>query len=237
MSADETSSSPDRRPLEERLRGVTPLARIESHEWSESDWVSSEELLDRTEAILALARGRLTYERFLRSGEGGYPAPGANGRPALPLFERAAELAHRVADRATEREALFWVGTVQQVVHRDYSAASLALEEAREMAEADGDRLVLSCVERHLGFIAFLEGMRVEAENHLEESVRLRRAIAFPAGVAMALVALAELRQDTNDPERARRLLEEAESVARAAGASGALEAIAHARRTAVPPK
>jgi tetratricopeptide (TPR) repeat protein len=223
--------------LEERLRGVSPLARIESHEWDEAAWPVSERLLDSVEAQLALARGRLTYERFLRSGTDGYPAPGANGRPSLPFFQRAAELFHRTGDRGGEREALFWVGTVQQVVYGDYSAASVALEEARELAEADDDRLVLSCVERHLGFIAFLEGMTTEAQTHLEESLRLRRTNGPPASVAMALVALAELSVEQRNLDRARSQLDEATSIARANGATAALQAIERARRTATPPK
>jgi tetratricopeptide (TPR) repeat protein len=218
-------------PLEDRIRGVSPLAQIESHAWSEDAWATSERLLDSVEAELALARGRLIYERYLRSGPGGYPGPGANGRPALPFFRRAAELFRRSKDGRGEREALFWVGTLEQVLNHDYAAASLALEEAREQSEVVKDRLVLSCVERHLGFIAFLEGMTAEAQSHLEESVRLRREIDFPAGVAMALVALADFFNERHDTERARTLLDEATALAQANGAAGALEAIEQSRQ------
>ncbi|MGA8542717.1 MAG: hypothetical protein WB947_04165 [Thermoplasmata archaeon] len=123
------------------------------------------------------------------------------------------------------------------MLNHDYSAASLALEQSRELCEAAGDRLVLSSVERHLGFIAYLESMTAEAQSHLEESLRLRRELNFPAGVAMALVALAEFHNERHDRELAERLLDEAAGVARASGATGALEAIDQARRDLKPPR
>jgi len=44
-------------------------------------------------------------------------------------------------------------------------------------------------VERHLGFAAVIAGDLATAAIHLDESVRLRRPLDFPAGVAAALVA------------------------------------------------
>jgi tetratricopeptide (TPR) repeat protein len=219
--------------LEERLRAISPLLQIESHSWDEKVWATSEALLDRVEAEFSLARARLIYERYLRSGPGGYPARGANGHPALPLFRRAAELFHELGDAAREREALFWVGTLEQTLNRNYSEASVTLGRAGELAKSASDLPVLSSVERHLGFIAFLEGVPVEARSHLEESVRLRREIPFPAGVAMGLVALAELALEEKDRERAVQLLDEAADVARSAGAEGALAAIGEVRQRA----
>jgi len=219
--------------LEDRLDRISPLLQIESHRWDADEWARSDQLLDQVEARVALARGRLIYERFLRSGPGGSPARGANGLPALPLFRRAAELFHRTGDAVREREALFWVGTLEQTLNRNYAEAAVTLERAGELAKTAGDRLVLSGVERHLGFLAFLEGVPVEARAHLEESVRLRREIPFPAGVAMGLVALAELSLEQKDRDAAIRLLDEAAEVARAAGADGALAAIGEVRQRA----
>jgi nucleotide-binding universal stress UspA family protein len=230
MEASGKTLRPEAPSLEDRIRGVSPLSQIESHEWSVAEWATSERLLDSVEADLALARGRLIYERFLRSGASGDRAHGVNGHPALPLFNRAAEIYRQTGDRRGEREALFWVGTLEQVLNHDYAAASRALEQSRELAEVAGDGLVLSCVERHLGFIAFLEGMLTEAQTHLEESVRLRRAMNFQPGVAMGLVALADLSIDRHEVERAQRLLDEAASIAQASGASGAMRAIDEAR-------
>jgi tetratricopeptide (TPR) repeat protein len=220
-------------PMENRLDQVSPLLQIESHAWDATTWPKSDRLLDQVEAEVALARGRLVYERYLRSGPGGYPAHGANGLPALPLFRTAAELFHRTGDAAREREALFWVGTLEQTLNRNYSEAAVTLERAGELAKSANDRLVLSSVERHLGFIAFLEAVPVEARAHLEESVRLRREIPFPAGVAMGLVALAELALEQKDRDGALQLLDQAAEVARSANADGALAAIGEVRQRA----
>jgi tetratricopeptide (TPR) repeat protein len=233
MSASASSPSAGPGPLEDRIRSVSPLWQIESHTWDEKSWADSEALLDRVEAEIALARGRLIYERFLRSGPGGHPSRNVDGRPALPLFRRAAELFHRAGDPAREREALFWVGTLEQTLERNYSEASVTLERAGDLAKSANDLLVQSCVERHLGFLAFLEGVPLEARAHLEESVRLRREIPFPAGVAMGLVAIAELALEEKDRAGALRALDEAAEVARAAGASGALAEIGDVRQRA----
>ncbi len=216
--------------LTEGLHRVSPLIQIEGHEWSPQAWKVSKQLLDRTEADLSLARGRLVYERFLRSGPGGFPAPGADGSAALPMFQNAARLYRELNDSQGEREALFWVGTLEQVINRNFPAALEALHRSSELARAGGDSLVLSCVERHLGFIDLLEGRPSEGQRHLEESVRLRRELGFAAGVAMGLVALAEFFLESHDPDRARRVLDEASSIARENGATGALQAIELAR-------
>lgn len=183
-------------------------------------------MIDRVEADLSLARGRLIYEQFLRSGPGGFPAPGPDGSSALPLFRRAAQNYRELGDSTGEREALFWVGVLDQVLNRNLPAALDALRRSHELAQEAGDLLLLSCVERHLEFIDLLEGRPSDGQRHLEESVRMRREIGFHAGVAMGLVALAELFVETHDLMKARQLLAEATVIAREHGAKGALLAI-----------
>lgn len=224
------TSAIDESEILKQLGRVSSLHQIESHDWDPQEWARSGTLLDRLEANLSLARGRLIYEQYLRSGPGGYPAPGADGSPALWFFRRAAQLYRELGEDEGEREALFWVGVGEQVLHRNYPAALEALGRSRKLAQASGDRLVLSAVERHLGFIDFLEGRPSEARRHLEESVRLRRELGFSAGVAMGLVALAELLHEGHQPDRARQLLEEATAIAKESRAKGALQAIEQAR-------
>jgi hypothetical protein len=216
--------------LEERLQSASSLHQIESHEWSSEHWAESELALEEAEAAVALARGRVEYEKFLRSGPGGYPAPGVSGAAALPHFRRAAELFQRVGEARGEAESLFWLGTLQQVLEHDYGAARESLERARSLATSTGDRLVLSSVERHLGFVAMLTGDPAGAKQHLESSTRLRRELGFWPGVAMALIAEAELAIEHGDPEGARRALTEAGEIARAHRAAGAIAAVDHAR-------
>jgi tetratricopeptide (TPR) repeat protein len=216
--------------LDERLERVSSLHDIESHEWSRARWEESEATLESAEASLSLARGRLIYEQFLRSGPGGFPAPGADGRRALPHFQRAAELFRRRNDARGEAESLFWVGTLEQVLLRDFGAARVALERAKRLTLETGDRLVRSSVERHLGFVAMLSGDPAAARPHLEESVRLRRELEFWPGVVMALIALAEFEDEQHELASARRILDEAEALGREHGTHGALEAVGLAR-------
>jgi hypothetical protein len=216
--------------LDDRLAQVSSLRAIESHEWSRARWEESEVTLESAEASLSLARGRLIYEQFLRSGPGGFPAPGADGLRALPHFQRAAELFGRRADARGESESLFWVGTLEQVLRRDYGAARVALERAKTLTLQTGDRLVRSSVERHLGFVAMLSGDPAAARPHLAESVRLRRELEFWPGVVMALIALAEFEDEQHDPAAARRILDDAEAVGHEHEAPGALEAVRMAR-------
>jgi len=222
-------TGPGERSWEERTRSTSSLFQIESHEWSAAAWERSERWLAEIEANLSLARGRLAYERFLRSGPGGYPMPGASGDAAMPHFRRAAELFRALGDDRGEREALFWVGTLEQVLHQDFPAAREALERSRDLC-ATTDLLVLSCVERHLGFVALLTGDPEGASRHLEESVRLRRELRFWPGVALGLVALAEAALERRDVAEARRRLDEAGTLAREHGAAGALAAVGVAR-------
>jgi tetratricopeptide (TPR) repeat protein len=179
-------------------------------------------VLDAVEADLALARGRVVHARFL--------AERADDPRERELFERAATLYRRLGDRRGEGEALFWLGTYEQVVRGDQAAALPSLRRAGELATAAGDDLTRSYVVRHLGFAAMAAGDLAAARAHFEESVALRRALDFPAGVAAGLVALAYLaRQEGRDAD-AGALLDEAEESARRCGADGILAWVAEAR-------
>jgi tetratricopeptide (TPR) repeat protein len=179
--------------------------------------------LDGVEADLALARGRILHARFL--------ADRRRDDAEQRLFERAAEVYERLGDRRGEAEALFWVGTFHQVVAGDSAAAAPLFDRARALAQADGDRLTLSYVERHRGFLAQEGGRLKEARGLLEESVRLRRELEFLPGVAAGLLALAELELEAGDRDRATGLLEEARRVAVESDADGILRWIAEAER------
>lgn len=175
--------------------------------------------LDAVEADLALARGRIMHGAAL-TGAGGPPALD----PAeLALFERAAELYHALGDGRGEAEALFWVATYHQVSGDESDRAQVLLERAYPLAEAAGDRLTLSYIARHLGFVEQLAGRLDAARARQEESVRLRREVGHMAGVAAGLQALAELAAEAGDRARALALLDEAAGIAEEAGARGPL--------------
>jgi tetratricopeptide (TPR) repeat protein len=179
--------------------------------------------LDGVEADLALARGRVIHARLLADRSGDNPEE-------LVAFSRAAELYRSHGDSRGEGEALFWVGTYHQVIRQDDEAALPALQRAHELASSAGDLLTLSYVVRHLGFVDAAAGRLAAARKLLEESVRLRRELAFMPGVAAGLLSLAELATHDKRGEDAVALLNEAESVARESDAQGVLAWITQAR-------
>jgi tetratricopeptide (TPR) repeat protein len=183
--------------------------------------------LDGVEADLALARGRILHARFLAERR---EAGQDKDVRELALFERAVEHYGRLGDTRGEAEASFWVGTFHQVVRGDSGAALPALERSYALAAQVGDKLTLSYAARHLGFAAMADGRVDVARDRFEESLRLRREIAFMPGVAAALLALAELSAQSGDQSQARVLLEEAATVAEASGARGTLRWIESAR-------
>ena len=183
---------------------------------------AGERELDAVEANLALARGRLLHARFLNTRR--------EDPRELSLFEHAAEMYRRLGDVRGEAEALFWIGCFHQVVRDDDAAAVPVLEESHRKAVQAGDPLTASYALRHLGF-ADLKADRLEsAWERLEESTRLRREIGFLPGVAADLAALADLAAEQGHREEARKLLDEAASIAAAAQAGGVLRLVRQAR-------
>ncbi|WP_435204738.1 tetratricopeptide repeat protein [Micromonospora sp. bgisy143] len=174
------------------------------------------------EADTALARGRLLHARFLETG--------AEDAAELSLFERAAQLYREVGDARGEGEALFWVGTVHQVIRQDQATADPSFARARELATEAGDELTLSYVLRHLCFGEQAAGRVEVARELLEESTRLRRKLSFTPGVAANLIGLADLAASDGDRDAARGLLDEAASLATSSGARGIARWIDEAR-------
>ena len=174
---------------------------------------TSERELDRVEAALALARGRLLHARFLQTRE--------EDERQLSLLSRAAELYRGLGDEQGEGDALFWVGTFHQVVRSDHAAALPALRRSFELATRAGDELTLSYVVRHLAFADLDAGELDAARTRLEESVRLRRKLGFLPGVAAGVLALAYLEAEHGSVDEARAMLAEARSIAESCGAAG----------------
>ncbi|MEQ4723870.1 hypothetical protein [Nonomuraea sp. B19D2] len=104
------------------------------------------------------------------------------------------------------------------------------LERSHELATRAGDKLTLSYVLRHLGIAEHVAGRLQAARERLEESVRLRREIGFPAGVAANLVGLAYIAVAEGRRDDAVAVLDEAGELAGASGAAGVLRTIEEAR-------
>jgi ketosteroid isomerase-like protein len=185
---------------------------------------AADQELDAVEADLALARGRIMHARFLADRQ--------RDAAELACFERAAELYAAAGNAAGEAEALFWTAIFHQVIDDDNAAARPLLDRAAELAAAASDRLTMSYVVRHQAFADEADGELDLAEKGFAESLRLRREIGFGAGVAAALLALAEVTRRRGDAQRADALLAEAEQTARS-DAPGILRWIEAARTEA----
>lgn len=185
--------------------------------------------LDLAEAGLALARGRVIHGRFLTQRE--QDAQQAREDPReLALFKRAAQLYQAGHDVRGEGEALFWVGCCHQVVRRDNDAAVPDLERSLELATRAGDTATMSEALRHLGIADHAAGRLESARERLEESSRLRREDGHWSGVASNMVGLAYIAAAQGRGADAAAILDEAASIAQAAGAHGIMRHINEAR-------
>ncbi|MCC5579983.1 tetratricopeptide repeat protein [Microtetraspora sp. AC03309] len=183
---------------------------------------AAERELDAVEADLALARGRVVHARCMESGH--------EDPHELGLFERAAELYRRLGNVRGEAEALFWIGAFHQVVRSDDVAAVPVLEQSHQKAVRIGDLMTASYALRHLGIADQKAGHLKSARERLEESTRLRREVGFLPGVAANLVGLAYVTAGEGRRDEALGLLDEAGSIAEAAGAYGILRQVREAQ-------
>lgn len=178
--------------------------------------------LDRVEADVALARGRLLHAAYLTDRD---EHPAERG-----LFERAIDLYAASGDGRGEAEARFWLATYHQVLHDDHDTALPLLQRAQELSSEAGDDLTRSYVLRHLAFVEQAAGRLPEARRLMAESTELRRAIGFLPGVAANLVGLAYLAAEDDHAEEAPALLDEAAKAAAESGADAVAGWVSEAR-------
>ncbi|GAA2324905.1 hypothetical protein GCM10010149_92890 [Nonomuraea roseoviolacea subsp. roseoviolacea] len=183
---------------------------------------AAERELDKVEADLALARGRILHARFLEERR--------EDPRELALVDRAVRLYRALGDVAGEAEALFWVGCVHQVIRGDAEAAIPLFEQSRNLALQVGDLGIQAEALRHLGIADHAAGRLEGAREHLEESVRLRRRMGFWAGVAADQVGLIYIAAAQGRLDDALALAEEARATAGACGAERIARQIEEAR-------
>ncbi|MCG5217337.1 tetratricopeptide repeat protein [Streptosporangium soli] len=178
--------------------------------------------LDKVEADLALARGRILHARFL---EGRREDP-----LELALFERATQLYRLLGDATGEAESLFWVGCFHQVVRGDVGTAVPLLEQSYDLATQAGDRATQSEALRHLGIAEHSAGRLDAARELLENAVRLRRESGHLAGVAANQVGLIYIAAAQSRRDDALALAREAYVTAEACGAERIMRQVEEAR-------
>ncbi|MFI6316587.1 hypothetical protein ACIBG8_03665 [Nonomuraea sp. NPDC050556] len=193
-----------------------------------SELGAAEEELDRLEADLALARGRILHARFLDDRR--------EDPRELPLFERATHLYRALGDAAGEANSVFWEGCFHQVVRNDPARAIPLLEQSYGLATAAGDRHTEWEVLRHLGIADHAAGRLDSAREHLEASVRLCRELGLPAAVAANQVGLIYIAAAQGRRDDAVALAAEAYATAEGCGAGRIVRQIVEARTQALAP-
>lgn len=178
--------------------------------------------LDAVEADLALARGRNLHGRFF--------ADRREDPRELELFERATRLYQALGDLDGEAASLFWTGCFHQVVRGDHDTAVPLYERSCELATRAGDAHTQAEALRHLGIAEHAAGRLDAAREKLEESVRLRRKIGQPAGVASNQVGLIYIAVAQGRRDDALALADEAYATAEGCGAERIMQQVQEAR-------
>lgn len=137
------------------------------------------------------------------------------------LMRDALDLWQETGDAAGTARALFGMGLVHQVLHRDWGAAMPYYWQAFGLAEAleeSGDLYGRSEIHRHLGFYYRYADVRLqEALRQLSHSLVLRERLGDPRRMPSALVALSETELAAGNPARAAELAGRAVTLAREA--------------------
>jgi tetratricopeptide (TPR) repeat protein len=137
------------------------------------------------------------------------------------LMRRALALSSQAGGTAGTARALFGVGLVLQVLHRDWDAAMRYFWQAFGLAEAleeSGDLYGRSEIHRHIGFYYLVEDVRPrEAVRQLGHSLALRERLGDPRRIPSALVSLGEAEMAAGNVPRAVELFRRAVPLAQEA--------------------
>jgi tetratricopeptide (TPR) repeat protein len=175
----------------------------------------------RAEARARGGLGMVRHHRCIaRLVAGGVPDD-ADVAAEEALMGGALAIWRETGDAAGTARALFGVGLVFQVLHRDWTAAMPYYWQAYGLAEAveeSGDLYACSEIHRHLGFYYLIEDVRpAEAVRRLAYSLALRERLGDPRRIPSGLVALGEAELAAGNLPRAVELLSRAARLARKA--------------------
>ncbi|MFI6906160.1 hypothetical protein ACIBKY_33190 [Nonomuraea sp. NPDC050394] len=194
----------------------------------DGELAAAERELDKVEADLALARGRILHARFLDDRR--------EDPRELALFERATRMYRTLGDAAGEAAAVFWEGCFHQIVRSDPGRALPLLEHSYGLATSAGDRHTQWEVLRHLGIADHAAGRLDAAREHLEAAVRLCRELGLPAAVAANQVGLIYIAAAQGRRDDAAALAAEAYDTAEECGARRIMQQVAEARIQTMAP-
>jgi len=156
---------------------------------------------------------------FADGASGAGFADGADdGGVARRLEEQAAALRAAAPDEGRLGWTAFWAGVIADNVSHQPDAAAAQYRVALAIAEANGDDLLASYAQRHLGGQAHEAGELPLARERAWRSAELRERVGFVPGTLAQRLALAEVLLDSGDPAGAAAL---ARDIGRAASARG----------------
>jgi tetratricopeptide (TPR) repeat protein len=175
-----------------------------------------------TEARTLGGLGLVRHNRAIARLVAGLAPDDAEVAAEEELMRDALAIGRETGDGAGTARALFGMGLVFQVLHRDWAAAMPYYWQAYGLAEAveeSGDLYACSEIHRHLGFYYLIEDVRpAEAVRRLGYSLALRERLGDPRALPSALVALGEAEMAAGNLPRAVELLNRAARLAREAG-------------------
>jgi tetratricopeptide (TPR) repeat protein len=176
----------------------------------------------RAEARALGGLGMVRHHRCIARLVAGGAPDDADMAAEEELMSGALAIWRETGDAVGTARALFGVGLVFQVLHRDWAAAMPYYWQAYGLAEAvqeSGDLYACSEIHRHLGFYYLIEDVRpAEAVRRLGYSLALRERLGDPRRIPSGLVALGEAELAAGQPHRAVELLGRAAQLAREAG-------------------
>jgi hypothetical protein len=176
----------------------------------------------KTEARALGGLGMVRHHRCVARLVAGLAPDDADVAAEEELMGGALAIWRETGDAVGIARALFAMGLVSQVLHRDWAAAMPYYWQAYGLAEAvedSGDLYACSEIHRHLGFYYLIEDVRpAEAVRRLGYSLGLRARLGDPRRIPSGLVALGEAELAAGQPERAVGLLTRAVLLAREAG-------------------
>lgn len=128
----------------------------------------------------------------------------------MDFFKRGLELRKEHGSSSQVAESVFHIGLVHDVIRQEYDKALPYHQEAYDLAQEAGDKMIMSYAIRHIGFTKLAAENIPEAKNAFTESLELRRSINFIPGIAFSLATLARVENVEVNKEKALAYYEEA---------------------------
>jgi tetratricopeptide (TPR) repeat protein len=141
---------------------------------------------------------------------------------AVDYYSQAIEVAGHVKDLSRRGKMYSDLGGAYEhlgdlIRAREYSQKAVTIHELLN------DRLSVARAQNNLGLVLIRQGYLEQAREHLDSSLRIFEETGVELGKSHVLLSLAELEIDGNDPDAARRRLEEARDLAQRSDESGSL--------------